>query len=115
MQNTAHDHETILCDDTIRILHRLSLSVHRLGYKALTIAIPRYAMDDTQSMTKELYPYVAKQLGYRDWYAVEHLIRGVILDAWQRRNPNVWEEYFPGQRKQPTNKQFIAMLAERLR
>lgn len=115
MQNTAHDHETILRDDTIRMLHRLSVSVHRLGYKALTIAIPRYAMDDTQSMTKELYPYVAKQMGYREWYAVEHLIRGVILDAWQRRNPNIWEEYFPFQEKAPTNKQFIAVLAERLR
>ena len=115
MENTARDHITILQDDTITMLHRLSVSIHRLGYKALTIAIPCYAMDDTQSMTKELYPYVAKQLGYRNWYAVERLIRGVILDAWQRRDPDIWEEYFPGQKRVPTNKQFIAVLAERLR
>lgn len=99
--------------DTIRqMLRELSVPIHRTGYRQLCIAIPRFAQDSSQSLTKELYPYVAAQLGCADWRTVEHSIRVVILDAWQRRNPKVWEKYFPGAQKPPSNKQFIATLAE---
>ena len=115
MINAAEDQITLLQDDTIKMLHHLRISVHRLGYKCLTIAIPCYAINDTQSLTKEIYPYVANRLGYTDWHGVERAIRTVILDAWVQRDMETWEEYFPKQKKVPTNKQFMAVLSERLR
>lgn len=101
--------------DTIHMLHELQIGVHRLGYRHLFVAIPCYAMDNSQSMSKELYPYIAEYYGYSDWHRVEHAIRVAIMDAWERRDWIVWEHYFPGLKKPPTNKRFIATLAERLR
>lgn len=115
MIDLVEDQLAPLQDDTIKMLHHLRISIHRLGYKCLSIAIPCYATDDTQSLSKETYPYVARRLGYMDWRGVERAIRTVILDAWVQRDLGVWEEYFPNQKKVPTNKQFIAALAERLR
>ena len=112
---TAEETMLDLQDSTITMLHGLRISIHRLGYKCLTIAVPYYAIDNTQSLTKELYPYIAKKLGYSDWYAVERAIRMVILDAWKKQDPAVWDQYFPGQQKVPTNKQFLSVLAEKLR
>lgn len=105
-----------LQDDTITMLHELGVSIHRLGYVYLSIAVPCYAINNTLSLSKEIYPHVAKQLDkYTKWYAVERSIRMVILEAWKRRDPDVWELYFPGQKKVPSNKQFIAVLAEKIR
>ena len=115
MIDLAEEQLTLLQDDTIKMLHHLRISVHRLGYKCLTIAIPCYAINDTQSLSKETYPYVARRLGYMDWRGVERAIRTVILDAWVQRDLDAWGGYFPNQKKVPTNKQFIAVLAERLR
>jgi len=100
---------------TIAMLHELSLGVHRLGYKYLTVAVPRYYLDDSQSLSKELYPYVAEVFGCTDWHSVERSIRAVILDARKAGNEAVWAQYFPGSRKPPSNKAFLAVLAERLR
>ena len=98
----------------IHMLHELNIAVHRVGHKQLVIAILRYAQDDTQSLTKEVYPHVARCLGYSDWRAVEHSIRVSIMHGWLDRNPEIWERYFPGLDKTPPNKLFIAMLAQRL-
>ena len=110
--NTNNDSQ----DATTAMLHELGISIHRLGYVYLSIAVPCYASDNTQSLSKELYPYVAKQLDkYTKWHAVERSIRAVVLEAWNRRDPVVWEWYFPRYKKVPTNKQFIAVVAERIR
>lgn len=111
----SEDRTVHLQEKTVKQLRQLGFGAHRLGYKCLTLAVPRYAGDDTQSLSKEVYPYVAEQLGYPDWHGVERAIRTVVQDGWNRRDPEVWEAYFPNQRKAPTNKQFIAVLAERLR
>lgn len=100
---------------TVAMLHELSFPVHRCGYKQLTVAIPYFYQDDTQSLTKDLYPYVAQQYGHPDWHAVESSIRDVILDAWETRDPAAWDKYFPNLTKAPSNKLFIATLAEHLR
>ena len=94
------------------ILHKLGIPVHRVGYKHLCIAIPHFAEDDMQSLTKELYPYIAESLGSSDWHTIEHSIRVVILDAWERRDSEIWENYFPNSRRSPSNNLFIATLAE---
>ena len=101
-------------DHTVSMLHELGLGVHRLGYTHLTLAVPLYAKDMTQSLSKEIYPHIARCFGYPDWHCVERSVRTAILDAWDRRNPETWERYFPEETKAPTNKKFIATLAERL-
>ena len=97
---------------TYPILHQLRFSVHRIGYKQLLILIPYYVLDDTQSLTKELYPRVAKEFGHSSYQAVEHAVRVAIVDAWQKRDSAVWEKYLPGLEKPPSNKQFIAAIAQ---
>lgn len=101
-------------EQTGSMLHELGFPAHRIGYKQLCIAIPRYAQDSTQSIIKELYPYIAVIFGYTGWCAVEHAMRCAIHDAWFNCDPDIWEEYFPNSRKPPSNKLFIATLAERL-
>lgn len=104
-----------LYNPTIVLLHELGLSTHRLGYKYLTVAIPCYVQDGEQSLSKEIYPYVGRCFHFAHWRSVERSIRSVITDGWEHRDPEVWERYFPRQEKAPTNKQFMAVLAERLR
>lgn len=102
-------------EQTADMLHELEFPSHRLGYKQLCTAIPRFSTDDTQSLTKDLYPYLAKHYAYLDWRAPESAIRDVIVAVWEERDPVVWEKYFPNLKKAPSNKQFIATLAERLK
>ena len=105
----------ILRENTRDILHELRFGIHRLGYKQLLVLIPRYALDNSQSLSKELYPYVAKQFGYVSCQSVEHAVRVAVLDAWKRRDPEVWGPYFPGAKKVPSNKLFLATIAERIK
>ena len=96
-------------------LGELNVSMYLSGYRCLCIAIPVFAQDILQSMCNEVYPAVTKKLGSRDWRTVEFAIRRAILVAWEQRNPEKWEAYFPGITKAPTNKQFIATLAQRIK
>ena len=107
---TTYDQQEL----TICMLHELCFAVHRSGYKQLCVAIPRYAQNNIQSVTKSLYPYVAAHFD-TDWQAVEHSIRFAVHCAWNQRDPEVWDRYFPHSKKAPSNKEFIATLAERLR
>jgi len=115
MTTTAEHLLHALRTPTVAMLRELGISTHRLGYRYLTVAIPCYAADDTQSLTKELYPYVAHCFGHTDWHSIERSIRTVILAAWEQRDPVTWARYFPNQSKAPSNKQFIATLAEQLK
>lgn len=102
-------------EQTKAMLLHLQFPVHRNGYKQLCIAVPIYAQDPFQSLTKELYPAIARQLGFSDGKAVEHCIRDCILYAYEHRDPEVWEQYFTNAQKAPSNKQFLSTLAERLK
>jgi len=115
MVTTFEDQIFALREVTSRILHVLRFGVHRLGYKQLLLLIPCYALDNTQSLSKELYPYAADYFGYSSWQPVEHAVRVAILDAWERRDPEVWDTFFPGMKKPPSNKQFIATIAEQIK
>lgn len=96
-------------------LRKLNVPVYLSGYRCLCVAIAVFEQDISQSMCNELYPAVAEELGYMDWRAVEFAIRRTILAAWEHRDEAVWNEYFPGMTKAPTNKQFIATLAQRMK
>ena len=102
-------------EQTKQMLHELHFQAHRLGYKQLCPGIPHYRENDIQSLSKDLYPWLAEQFDHVTPQAVEHAIREAIRHAWQDRDPEIWETYFPGAVKRPSNKQFIATLAERLK
>ena len=73
-------------EQTLYDLRKLNVPMYLSGYRCLCVAIPQFAQDISQSMCNELYPAVAKALGYMDWRAVEFAIRRAILAAWERRD-----------------------------
>jgi two-component system response regulator (stage 0 sporulation protein A) len=85
------------------------------GSTYLHHAVPLYAADPLQSVTKVLYPEVAKRCGCKASH-VERDIRNAILSAWKKRDENIWRLYFPadgtGTVKRPTNSEFIARMAQ---
>ena len=97
-------------------LHLLNIPSHRDGYRQLCIAIPLFADNPNQLITKELYPEVARQCNCKDGRLVEHSIRQAILDGWKHRDLSVWNKYFPPRiyksQTCPSNKIFICTLAE---
>ena len=99
---------------TASIIRELRIPVHRIGYSLLCAAIPYYRADVTRSLSKEVYPYAAERFGCVNEQAVEQAIRAVIRTAFTLGDKDAWERYFPGIRKAPTNKQFIATVAQRL-
>ena len=99
---------------TALILQELQIPLHRIGYNHLCIAIPAFLRDRNQAMAKELYVSVAVMIS-SDWRAVERAIRYAIAYAWKRRDPDVWKKYFPSGKRPPSNKHFIATIAERIK
>lgn len=87
------------------------------GYAYLREAIPVFAKDPRQAITKELYPAVGK-LCDASGEQVERAIRTAIESAWKDRDEQVWRLYFTpradGSIRKPTNSEFIARLAERI-
>lgn len=82
------------------------------GWEQLQYAIPLFALDRGQSITKELYPKVGR-LCNCDGSCVEHSVRTAIRRAWDTREESAWSKYFPTGTR-PSNKKFIARLAEAL-
>ena len=98
--------------ELLRIPSRLA------GYHQLCHAIPMFAQDPQQMVTKELYPAVAKLCGRKDGRNVEHSIRKAIRTAWEHRDNAIWRKYFAfgpdGTIPCPSNKEFICRLAQML-
>lgn len=84
------------------------------GYQPLVEALALLAEDPTQSITKVLYPEVAKRLGSGD-KAVERNIRSAIEHAWDGRYTERWERLFPGLTERPSNNLFFTRVLETLR
>lgn len=95
-------------------LQNLNFSPHLDGCKQLTVALPLFAADPGQGLSKELYPAVAKIMEAGDWRTVERSIRTAIHDAWNNRDPAVWARYFPESAGCPNTKRFLCRLAEML-
>lgn len=115
MLTSFEEQTTILSDHTLQILHELHFGIHRLGYQQLLFLIPCYALDNSQGLTKELYPRTARHYGYSSWQPIERTIRTAILDAWSKQDYETWNKYFPGIVTPPSNKQFIATIAEAIK
>lgn len=96
---------------TVKHLNRLNVP-HWGGFDDLRIAVPLYAQDPTQSMVKELYPAVVTLRNRKSWQQVEKAIRDAKEYAYQHRKEDIWKEYFPDSSRCPTNREFIARLAD---
>ena len=71
------------------------------------------AKDPAQSVTKVLYPEVARTHGCNK-DNVERCIRTALGSAWKRHNIEVWQKYFPTADHCPSNAVFISRMAEAL-
>lgn len=98
-------------------LMRLGFSPKLDGYTYLCKAIPLYAQDPSQAITKELYATVG-EARRKDAALVERSIRNAIDKAWRNRDEQVWRQYFRcgpnGTVPRPSNGAFIACMAQLL-
>lgn len=99
------------------LLIAMGFNTSNKGYIYLREAIPIYAEDPQQAITKELYPAVAKLCGATG-EQVERSMRSAILKAWTRGDSQIWRLYFAplpdGSMKKPSNSEFISRIAELL-
>ena len=102
------------------IIHQIGVPAHIKGYHYLRDAIILCVQTPTiiNSVTKQLYPSVAKLHGTTS-SRVERAIRHAIEVAWDRGDIDVLTSYFGytihNTRGKPTNSEFIAMIADKLR
>lgn len=102
------------------VLHNLGIPAHIKGFTYLRSAIGMTVSepDMINYVTKSLYPGVAKQFATTT-SRVERAIRHAIEVAWDRGDLETLNRYFgytiSRQRGKPTNSEFIAMIADKLR
>ncbi len=103
-----------------KIMRDIGVPAHIKGYQYLRTSI-MLCIDDNEmlgSVTKILYPTVAKQYSTTP-SRVERAIRHAIEVAWDRGDVDVLSSYFgytiQAQRGKPTNSEFIAMIADKLK
>jgi two-component system response regulator (stage 0 sporulation protein A) len=115
-QNTAVTLEMMVTE----VIFQVGVPAHIKGYAYLRKAIMLSVMEPEMinSVTKVLYPEVAKAFGTTP-SRVERAIRHAIEIAWDRGDVEVLGAYFGYTintgRGKPTNSEFIAMIADRLR
>lgn len=102
------------------VLHKLGIPAHIKGYLYLREAI-ELVFEDIEMMgavTKKLYPTVAKNFNTTP-SRVERAIRHAIDVAWEKGEQQEVKNYFgntlTSSSGKPTNSQFIAKIADRLR
>lgn len=102
------------------IMRQIGVPAHIKGYQYLRTAI-KLSVNDSEmlgSVTKLLYPTVAKMYNTTA-SRVERAIRHAIEVAWDRGDVDVLSSYFgytiQSQRGKPTNSEFIAMIADKLK
>ena len=109
------------------IIHEVGVPAHIKGYQylreAIIMAIEDIMMvvndiDIINQITKQLYPDIAKKY-HTTPSRVERAIRHAIEVAWGRGEPAVVENIFgytvSASKGKPTNSEFIAMIADKLR
>ena len=102
------------------IIHQIGVPAHIKGYHYLREAIILSVKNSEviNSVTKLLYPTVAKTYSTTS-SRVERAIRHAIEVAWDRGDIDILNSYFGytvhNLRGKPTNSEFIAMIADKLR
>ncbi len=106
--------------EVTNVIHELGIPAHIKGYLYLREAIMMviHRVDLLSGVTKELYPAIAAK-HHTTPSRVERAIRHAIEVAWSRGNVDVINDIFghtvSRERGKPTNSEFIAMVADRLR
>ena len=101
-------------------LHKMGVPANIKGYRYLITAIELCIndMDMLSSVTKQLYPTIAKRYDTTP-SRVERAIRHSIEVAWNRGQIDVLDAVFGytinTRKGKPTNSEFIAMLSDKLR
>lgn len=115
-ESVPDDIEYVVTD----IIHQVGIPAHIKGYHYLRTAI-LLAVENNEminSVTKMLYPSVAAQYSTTP-SRVERAIRHAIEIAWDRGDVETLNRYFGytihTARGKPTNSEFIAMIADKLR
>ena len=115
-EKNSNDLEVVVSE----IMHQIGVPAHIKGYQYLREAII-LSVNNTEmmgSVTKLLYPTVAKTFKTTS-SRVERAIRHAIEVAWDRGDVDVLSYYFgytiQSSRGKPTNSEFIAMIADKLR
>lgn len=113
---SSHDLERYIT----RVMLDMGIPAHLKGYHYLreAILISRQDMNTLTSITKLLYPSIAKR--YHTTEAkVERAIRNAIEISWKRGNIHACEELFGYSsafgRHRPTNSEYIYRLADKVR
>ena len=102
------------------MIHEIGVPAHIKGYQYLREAIMMVVndIDIINQITKQLYPDIAKKY-HTTPSRVERAIRHAIEVAWGRGEPAVVENIFgytvSASKGKPTNSEFIAMIADKLR
>lgn len=113
VKNTSKDIEY----EITQILKEIGVPAHIVGYDFLRIGITYIWKHGRCSMTKTLYPSIAKEQKTTPT-RVERAIRHAIEVAWDRGKTKVFEEYFGysvnPSRGKPTNSEFIYMIVDYL-
>ena len=113
---TDHDLEVMITE----IIHQIGVPAHIKGYHYLRegILLSVKDMGMINSVTKLLYPTVAKKFGTTA-SRVERAVRHAIEVAWDRGDVDTLDSYFgytvQNSRGKPTNSEFIAMIADKIR
>lgn len=102
-----------------QIIHEIGVPAHIKGYRYMREAIMTVIKEPQiiNSITKQLYPSVAKTFGTTP-SRVERAIRHAIEVAWDRGDLEVLQKFFgytvSNAKGKPTNSEFIAMIADQL-
>ncbi len=102
------------------IIHEIGVPAHIKGYQYLRSSIMMAVndMDILNSITKQLYPSIAKEHGTTP-SRVERAIRHAIEVAWGRGKTDTINDLFGysinSGRVKPTNSEFIALIADKIR
>ena len=102
------------------LIHEIGVPAHIKGYQFLREAIMKVVnnIDILNQITKQLYPEIAEKYGTTP-SRVERAIRHAIEVAWGRGQTDTVESIFgytvSAAKGKPTNSEFIAMLADKLR
>ena len=112
----SYDLESLVTE----FIHELGVPAHIKGYQYVRTAIMMVVenMELLNYITKQLYPVIAKKYSTTS-SRVERAIRHSIEVAWSRGRPETMNRIFgytidTGKGK-PTNSEFIAMVADRIR
>jgi two-component system response regulator (stage 0 sporulation protein A) len=106
--------------EVTRVIHEIGVPAHVKGYQYLRDAI-MLVVDEINylgAVTKELYPTIAQKYDTTP-SRVERAIRHAIELAWDRGDVDKINRVFgytiSGEKGKPTNSEFIAIIADRLR